>query len=278
MPELPEVETMRRSLIGAEGATIRRIEKVDCPRKPIGITPRIDQLRRRAEKQKVIAIERVGKRVALRLANDERLIFEPRMTGLIVTGKSPDPIYLRVKVELTGADLDKFWFWDRRGLGKVLLYNAAEFAEAYSTDKLGPDGLVVTAGDYKERLGKSRREIKPALLDQKAVAGIGNIYAAEILHLAKVHPAARCDRLSRKQWSAIADATHEILELAIRYEGSSLGDGTYRNKLNQDGSYQLHHRVYGRANEACPRCKQPIKQIVQTQRSTFFCPGCQKRR
>lgn len=278
MPELPEVETMRRSLLGVEGATIRRVEKVDCPRKPIGITPRIDFLRRRVEKLKLTSVDRVGKRVALRLANDDRLIFEPRMTGLIVTGKSPDPLYLRLKVELIGADLNKFWFWDRRGLGKVLLYSAAEFAEAFSSDKLGPDGLVISADDYKQRLGNSRREVKPALLDQKAVAGIGNIYAAEILHLAKVHPSARCDRLSRKQWSAIADATHEILELAIRYEGSSLGDGTYRNKLNQDGSYQLHHRVYGRANEPCPRCKQPIKQIVQTQRSTFFCEGCQKRR
>ncbi len=278
MPELPEVETMRRSLLGAEGATIRRVEKVDCPRKPIGITPRIDHLRRRAEKQKVTTVDRVGKRVALRLANEDRLIFEPRMTGLIVTGKSPDPLYLRLKVELTGADLNRFWFWDRRGLGKVLLYSAAEFAEAFSSDKLGPDGLVISAHDYKQRLGNSLREVNPALLDQKAVAGIGNIYAAEILHRAKVHPAARCNRLSQKQWKAIADATHEILTLAVKYEGSSLGDGTYRNKLNQDGSYQVHHRVYGRAGEPCPRCKQLVKQIVQTQRSTFFCPCCQKRR
>lgn len=278
MPELPEVETMRRSLLGAEGATIRRVEKLACPRKPIGIVPRIDHLRRRAEGQRVVSADRIGKRVALRLESEDRLLFEPRMTGLIVTGTSPDPLYLRVRVDLAGGDLDKFWFWDRRGLGKVFLYSAEEFAEQFSPQRIGPDGLVVTADDYHERLGRSRREVKPALLDQRAVAGIGNIYAAEILHVAKVHPAARCDRLSRRQWSAIAEATHAILEEAIRYEGSSLGDGTYRNKLNEDGSYQLHHRVYGRTGEPCGRCGKPVEQIVQTGRSTFFCSGCQTRR
>ncbi len=278
MPELPEVETMRRGLLGVEGGIIRAIVKLDCPRKPIGISPRIDRLAKRATGKQVVSVDRVGKRVAIRLDDQSRLLFEPRMTGLVVTGDSPDPLYLRVRVDFDSAEIERCWYWDRRGLGLVYLLSESEFNEAFSSAKLGPDGLVVKAEDYRERLGKSRREIKPALLDQRAVAGIGNIYAAEILHLAGVHPAARCDRLSKRQWSAIADATHEVLEEAIRYEGSSLGDGTYRNKLNQDGSYQLHHRVYGRAGEKCSTCDDVVKQIVQTQRSTFFCSGCQKKR
>ena len=278
MPELPEVETMRRSLLGVEGGTIRAVVKLDCPRKPIGISPRIDHLSKQAVGKQVLSVDRVGKRVALRLEDQSRLLFEPRMTGLMVTGDSPDPLYLRMRVDFDSAKLERCWYWDRRGLGLVYLLGESEFAEAFSLAKLGPDGLVVTAEDFRERIGRSRREVKPALLDQRAVAGIGNIYAAEILHLAGVHPATRCDRISLRRWQAIADATHEVLQTAIRYEGSSLGDGTYRNKLNQDGSYQLHHQVYGRAGESCSRCDGVVKQIVQTQRSTFFCAGCQKKR
>ena len=112
----------------------------------------------------------------------------------------------------------------------------------------------MTAELFREQLGGSKRAVKVALLDQRAVAGIGNLYASEILHLAGIHPAQRCDKITRAQWQAIADATHAVLEAAIRYEGSTLGDGTYRNALNQAGGYQNHHRVYDRAGEACPRC------------------------
>jgi formamidopyrimidine-DNA glycosylase len=118
-----------------------------------------------------------------------------------------------------------------------------------------------------------------ALLDQRAVAGIGNLYASEILHLAEVHPARSCDKVTRAQWQRIADATHEVLEAAVRYEGSTLADGTYRNALNQAGDYQNHHRVYDRKGAVCFRCGpgREIVRIVQAQRATFFCPGCQRK-
>lgn len=277
MPELPEVETMRRGVAAAAGARVVGVEKLACPRKPIGIAPRIDRLRARIFDRGVAAVERVGKRVSLRMDSGDRLILEPRMTGLVGAGATPNPMYLRVRIDLLG-EIDRVWFWDQRGLGKVRLYSESEFAAAFSDDKLGPDGLVVRSEDFRHRLGRSRRAIKVALLDQRAVAGIGNIYAAEILHAAEVHPAARCDLLSKRQWERIATATRDILAEAVRYEGSSLGDGTYRNKLNQDGSYQLRHRVYGRTDEPCPRCGEPVQRIVQAQRSTFFCGTCQRRR
>ena len=125
----------------------------------------------------------------------------------------------------------------------------------------------------------SRREIKVALLDQRTVAGIGNLYASEILHVAGVHPQQRCDRLTRSQWQLIHQATQEVLSEAIRYEGSTLSDGTYRNALNKSGSYQNHHRVYARTGEPCNSCNAGrIRRIVQAQRSTFYCPQCQTRR
>ncbi|MEM1305321.1 MAG: zinc finger domain-containing protein, partial [Planctomycetota bacterium] len=170
------------------------------------------------------------------------------------------------------------WYWDRRGLGNVRLLSPGEQRTVFGPDRLGPDGLVVTAADLRDRLRQSRRAVKVALLDQKVVAGIGNIYAAEILHVAGVHPGTPCRRLTKKRWRAVADATHEVLEDAIRHEGSTLGDGTYRNALNQDGSYQNQHRVYGLEGQRCRRCDDEIRRVVQAQRSTFFCPGCQTRR
>ena len=138
----------------------------------------------------------------------------------------------------------------------------------------------MTAELYRERLSGSQRAVKVALLDQRAVAGIGNLYASEILHLSRIHPARRCDKLTRDQWRRVADATRSVLEAAIRYEGSTLGDGTYRNALNQAGGYQSHHRVYDREGEVCMRCgaASEIVRIVQAQRATFFCPSCQRKR
>jgi formamidopyrimidine-DNA glycosylase len=117
-----------------------------------------------------------------------------------------------------------------------------------------------------------------ALLDQRAIAGIGNLYASEILHVARIHPAKRCDRISLAQWDAVAEATQAILTAAIRYEGSTLRNGTYRNALNQEGGYRNHHRVYDRASKPCPECREPVVRIVQAQRSTYFCPNCQTKR
>jgi formamidopyrimidine-DNA glycosylase len=171
-------------------------------------------------------------------------------------------------------------YWDRRGLGSVRLLSPPEFENAFGPSKLGPDALTMTAALFLEQLGQSTRQVKVALLDQKVVAGIGNLYASEILHLARIHPANRCDKITRSQWAAITDATHAVLEAAIRHEGSTLGDGTYRNALNQEGGYQNHHRVYDRAGDACPRCgpRSLVRRIVQAQRATFFCAACQTRR
>jgi formamidopyrimidine-DNA glycosylase len=127
-------------------------------------------------------------------------------------------------------------------------------------------------------LEHSSRPIKVALLDQRAVAGIGNLYASEILHLVGIHPARSCRRLRPGDWPRLADAIHKVLETAIRYEGSTLSDGTYRNALNESGSYQAYHRVYDRAGERCLCCgRGRIMRIVQAQRSTFFCPLCQRK-
>jgi formamidopyrimidine-DNA glycosylase len=169
-------------------------------------------------------------------------------------------------------------YWDRRGLGLVRLVDEGQFAELYGNGSLGPDALAVSADELKSRLAPSSRAIKVALLDQRAVAGIGNLYASEILHLARIHPAQRCDRVKTAEWQRIHTAMREVLDTAIRFEGSTLSDGTYRNALNQNGGYQNHHRVYDRAGEQCLTCRNAtVQRIVQAQRSTFFCRHCQSK-
>ncbi len=277
MPELPEVETMRRGILGIVGSRVTDVERVACQRRPIAIAPRIDRFRQRAVGRRVTDVGRIGKRVVVHLDSGDAIVLEPRMTGLVLVADPPTREHLRFRCSLAGNGIREFLYWDRRGLGNVRLISPKEFEESLGPAKLGPDALAVTAELYRERLGRSGRAVKVALLDQRVVAGIGNLYASEILHLANVHPGLRCDKLTRAQWQRVADATHEVLELAIHYEGSTLSDGTYRNALNQSGGYQNHHRVYDRAGEACSKCGTPVVHIVQAQRSTYFCAKCQRR-
>jgi formamidopyrimidine-DNA glycosylase len=278
MPELPEVETMRRGILGIVGSKITAVERCPCPRRPMTTSPAGKKFLTRQVGQKIEAVERIGKRVVLRLSSGDRVVIEPRMTGLVLLSDPPTREHLRLEWKLRGRGIPSLWFWDRRGLGVVRVVDDREFERYYGAERVGPDALLVAADVFRERFKKSRRPIKVALLDQTAVAGIGNLYAAEILHLAKIHPARPSNRLTIAEWTRVHAATIEILELAVQYEGSTLGDGTYRNVLNQDGSYQNQHRVYDRAGEVCQVCNETvIVRIVQAQRATFFCPGCQKR-
>jgi len=279
MPELPEVETMRRGIAAIAGSTIAAAVRLPCRRRPILIRPRPAMLARRLVGRTVAEVGRLGKRVVLRLDSGDHLVFEPRMTGLVLVADPPSVEHLRFRLDLAGGPIPSIWYWDRRGLGSVRLISDRQLAEQLGNGKLGPDALELSANELRARFANSRRAIKVALLDQRAVAGIGNLYASEILHLACVHPAKRCDLLSDRQWHAIHCCMLKVLNEAIRHEGSTLSDGTYRNALNQSGGYQSLHRVYDRAGQMCRQCQStPIVRIVQAQRATFYCPLCQRKR
>ncbi len=279
MPELPEVETMRRGILGIVGQRIAAVEKAPCKRRPIAIEPRIDQFRKRTVGARVTAVERLGKRVVVRLNPPAAIVFEPRMTGMVLLSEPPTVEHLRLRITFADRKTPDLLYWDRRGLGSVRLFSPEELAARYDDAALGPDALTISLEQLADVLRNSRRAIKVALLDQRAIAGIGNLYAAEILHRAGIHPAKQCNRLRAEHWRRIHAATGEVLQEAIRYEGSTLSDGTYRNALNETGGYQNHHRVYDRAGQACAKCGVGrIVRIVQAQRATFFCPGCQTRK
>ncbi|NDC54367.1 MAG: bifunctional DNA-formamidopyrimidine glycosylase/DNA-(apurinic or apyrimidinic site) lyase [Planctomycetia bacterium] len=286
MPELPEVETMRRGLAAVAGA---RIVAVEFPRshvRPLSIRPGPAVLARRLEGRTIADVLRRGKRVVLELTGaagrDEPhwLAIEPRMTGLMLVADPPSPEHVRLVLRLAPASRRGprvVRFWDRRGLGTIRLHDRAAFEAACGPARLGPDGLAVGGDDLASRLSASRRAVKVALLDQRVVAGIGNIYAAEILFRVGIDPRTPCRRLPLGAWARLAAAMRHVLAEAVRLEGSSIDDETYRTADNRLGRFQHEHRVYGRADEPCTACGTPIVRLVQAQRATFFCPSCQAR-
>jgi formamidopyrimidine-DNA glycosylase len=277
MPELPEVETMRRGIAAVAGCRIEDIRQPRSRLQAIQIVPRLPGFRRRAVGRTILAVGRVGKRVVLELDRADRIVLEPRMTGLILLADAPDAAHLRLVFQLSGGAPSQLLFWDQRGLGVARLVSPGQFLEHYGPQRLGPDALGLTAEILRQRLAASRRAIKVALLDQRAIAGIGNLYASEILHRAGIHPALACRRLRTAQWAALDAALREVLDAAILHQGSTLRDGTYRIARNQPGNYQVCHWVYQRHGQPCLRCgRARIVRIVQCQRSTFFCPACQR--
>jgi formamidopyrimidine-DNA glycosylase len=260
-----------------EGRTLIEFARLPCRRRPIVLEPGLAVIRRRTSGQKIAAVRRRAKRVVIELESGEGFVVEPRMTGLMLVTDPPTTEHLRFAWHVAGAGMQSTaLFWDRRGLGTIRLLNREALKALMAPGKLGPDALDMTPALWGEALATTRRPIKVALLDQSLVAGIGNLYASEILHLSRIHPATPADRISPARIERLADAVQSVLNTAIEQEGSTLSDGTYRNALNQDGGYQNSHQVYDKAGRQCPRCRREIVRIVQAQRSTFYCTGCQR--
>ena len=264
------------------GLTVPRGGKTaaGAPLRPISLEPGLSSMAARVRGRVIEAVERRAKRVVLRLAGGRAFAVEPRMTGLMVLGEPPTTGHVRLVWELgppaaPGQRFDALRFWDRRGLGTVTLYEPGELEERLSPAKLGPDPLAMTPADWRAALSKTARPVKVALLDQKLAAGIGNLYASEVLFHARVLPHRPANSLSGEEADAIAAAAVHVLSEAIEYEGSTLSDGTYRNALGDPGRYRNEHRVYQRHGDPCPRCGAEILRTVQAQRSTFWCAGCQ---
>lgn len=274
MPELPEVETMCRGIYPTIGKLIREVSQPPCSYRPIQIHPPVDEINARMAGCKVKAITRLGKRVVIQTSEDS-LILQPKMTGLVALEEPPDPNHVRLQIDFSGKL--RLQFWDSRGLGTVELMPTAELHDRIVEGRLGPDALQITVDDFIERLRATSRPIKVALLDQKLLAGVGNLYASEMLFKAKIDPKKPAAKVSRARLELLHQVMLDILQQAILHEGSTLSDGTYRNAVNDPGSYQNMHCVYDKAGEPCSQCNSAeILRIVQAQRSTFYCPKCQR--
>jgi formamidopyrimidine-DNA glycosylase len=266
MPELPEVETIARTLRPVlVGKTIL---SADLRWSRTLNTPSAAVFKKRIKGQRIESISRRAKFLDIQLS-DMHLLIHLRMSGdlLVILGGYQPALHDRMIMHL--SEDTSLVFSDPRKFGRIwLMDNPAKLYQ-----DLGPEPLsdVFTADWLYTSLQLRRRQIKPLLLDQAFVAGLGNIYTDEALHLAKLHPLSLSDAVSKKQAKGLWQAIRDVLEEGIRRNGASI-DWVYRG-----GDFQNHFRVYGRTGEACPVCNTTIERITVGQRGTHFCPTCQVR-
>ena len=281
MPELPEVETVARDLRPRIlGATITGA-RCSWARTLRTHTP--DTFADAVAGRRVEGVWRRAKQVVIDLSGDAALTIHLKMTGqlFVVPAETPEDPYVRLVLEL--ADGREIRFRDIRKFGKVGLYGrdpvsgelVAEVGGAAVFGSLGPEPLdpAFTVRDFRRRLRRRSGRLKPLLLDQSFVAGVGNIYADEALWAARLHPLRTAGTLRPADERHLYEAVRTILAEAVERRGSSIDDYT---APEGDGSMQEHLQVYQRTGEACPRCGRPLKRIVVGARSTHFCSWCQR--
>ncbi|MDJ0663834.1 MAG: bifunctional DNA-formamidopyrimidine glycosylase/DNA-(apurinic or apyrimidinic site) lyase [Acidimicrobiia bacterium] len=275
MPELPEVETTRRSLAPAlEGATIESISVARLRMLRRQANP--DDFSRRLTGQRIVEVGRHGKFLMTQLANDIVWVTHLGMSGRVsLVGHSADVLpHSNVIVSLsTGTD---FRLIDPRTFGFVAAFTSEELAES-SIGRLGRDALfdLPRSRELAALLAARRAPIKALLLDQLIVAGIGNIYADESLHRARISPLREGGSLQPTEIQALRKAVRETLQHALRWGGTSLDDLAYLLPDGRTGDYVNRLRAYGREGEPCRRCGAEIARTVIRARSSFWCPGCQ---
>jgi formamidopyrimidine-DNA glycosylase len=262
VPELPEVETVVRSV--APRLTGRRILDAKFSSKHV-IRQNFAALRKRLRGQLVKSVRRHGKFIVLELERGF-LTIHLGMTGKLLIDSEPGP-YARAVFTL---DHGLLVYDDIRHFGRIewsprLLERAAG---------LGPDALDIALDDFLALLKKRHARVKPLLLNQRFLRGMGNIYTDEALYEARIHPRALASSLSKERASRLHRAMVDILAAAIRLKGSSISD--YVDADGAKGSFQLQHQVYGRAGEPCLTCGTAIRRIVVGQRGTHYCPKCQR--
>jgi formamidopyrimidine-DNA glycosylase len=276
VPELPEVETMVRGLRPVlEGRTLRGLRVLD-EHLLVGCDGKL--LARVAHGASVLSVTRRGKWVVLTLGpTGGCIVIQPRMTGGFWLVPPDRPEHVRLLFEVRGRR-QPVWFCDTRRLGKIAWHESGELAEAAFESSHGPDALKIDVGTLRKRLSQTGRAIKPALMDQKVLAGIGNIYADEILHCAAIHPQHPANRLRSAESVRLHQAIGQVLHAAIAAEGSSF-DAGYRTVLGLEGGFLSQNSAYGREGLPCRRCGVAIERIRFAGligRSTYFCPGCQR--
>lgn len=278
MPELPEVETVRRGLaervvgrtvIDAEVTGARTVRRTSPEAVIAGITG-----------STITAARRRGKYLLLDLDSGDEMMIHLRMSGQVsvVPPNVALPDHTHVVFHLD--DGNEMRFIDPRTFGEVVVFNPANTATAVpELARLGPDPIAegLSLSQLRSITRGRRRQLKALLLDQSMIAGIGNIYADEILHRARLRPTRHADTLNAAAERRLHESIHDVLGLAIDAGGSTLDDAQYVDVDGEGGSFQDHHRVYGRAGKRCVTCgRGRVRSIQVAQRSTHFCPVCQR--
>lgn len=274
MPELPEIETLRRSLDRSlPGRTIVRVEVRDRRlRTPVAARA----LRERVVAHRVEALGRRSKYLLVHLERGEVLVVHLGMSGRFVRAPHGAPLSPHTHVILGLDDGTELRFQDPRRFGMVFVVRRDELGTHPRFVRLGPEplGPEFSAQLLRERAAGARKPIKNVLMDAHVVVGVGNIYACESLYRARIHPGTPARRLALPRWERLHQAVQAVLQQAVHDGGTTLQD--FRDADGQYGAFQHRLQVYDRAGEGCGRCGRPIRRIVQAGRSTYYCPGCQR--
>lgn len=265
MPELPEVEVIRRFL---EKKLINKTIiglKVLSPKSFIG-NPEL------VEGQKIIKFTRIGKQLSIHLSNNLILLIHLKMTGQLVLNAPTK----HTRLIFTLSDNSHLYFNDLRKFGWIKLIDSSQISQ--HQQNLGIDILdkKFTPQYIFSQLQKSTRAVKLVLLDQTKFAGIGNIYANDALFLSKINPQTPANKITLKQSQKLQQSLIKIMTESITHGGSTAKDKGYIKPDSTTGQHQLHFQVYQREGKPCLVCQTKIKRIKTSGRSTFFCPNCQK--
>lgn len=274
MPELPEVETVRAQL--APVLPGRRFVRVDIhdSRLTRPVDPAV--VESQLEGERVTSVDRRGKYLIVRFESGKALLIHLRMTGSVrhaPAGSLSDDVHRRAVVKLDdGSDVA---YRDVRRFGTWTVLEADEL-ETYLTMRLGAEPLAraFTASRLRERIEGRRAPVKAALLDQRTLAGVGNIYADEALWRAQIHPLRPAGELADDEIAMLTRGIKDALRAGIARQGASLRD--YAAPNGRRGRMQNAFKVYGRAGEPCERCGSPIEKIRAGGRGTWYCPNCQR--
>jgi formamidopyrimidine-DNA glycosylase len=271
MPELPEVETIRRSL--DRRLVGRRISGCRVLHGHVLQGCRPADLRR-LQGLKVTELGRRGKYLIIALENGTRLVFHLKMTGQFLLGPAARPRdrHTHIILRFTGWGQD-LRFRDVRKFGRLRLDRGKAGGQDGAFQGLGPEPLQVGLDEFARLIRRRTGRMKSLLLDQGFLAGIGNIYADEILFAARLHPLASAARLSPEKIRRLWRSLRRILRRAVARGGSTIRD--YQDAQGRVGLFQLEHKAYGRASLPCRRCGRPISRMVIGGRSTHFCARCQ---
>jgi len=268
MPELPEVQTVVTSLRRIVG---RRIDRVVHVRSDMVNPPGAD-LADLLNGRVISDVTRRGKRIVFHLDDGNRFFIHLGMSGRLTIEPSDAALgpHTHLILQLAAPDDAQLRFRDPRRFGEIRW-----LGNESGDEKMGSEPLEMRADALAMRLRGTKRAIKNALMDQRVVAGLGNIYVDESLFAAGIHPLMRADKLSADQIASLTKAIKRVLRRAIRHRGSSLRD--YVDAEGSKGAFQKLHSVYGREGEPCRTCQSPISRIVLGGRSTHFCATCQPR-
>jgi len=271
MPELPEVETVRRDLTRSIAG--KRIERTEIPNPGSlkGTDPK--SFIRLTAGRKFVEFGRRGKYLILRLDTGQSLVTHLKMTGVMQYQEKGDSLPRAARIIFYFSGGRRLVFSDQRKFGSIELTN--DYKNIPAIRKMGPEPLEkgFTAVVLKERLNGRKGPIKPLLLDQSIIAGLGNIYASEALHRAGILPQRRADSLTAQEIKKLHRAIVQVLKEAIAARGSSVD--TYRDGQGKKGWFQVKHRVYDKQGNKCRRCGGTIVKEIFRGRGTYWCPKCQ---